>query len=222
MEKKRVDKQDQNALIYIIGLSTVQNELLASFLEKDTGCRFITGPLDNLDKIVKDTSLNPSLILIDCIGIDAAGLWSSIFAGNKSKASQDLIALFNVDPDAGIEREAVRKGIRGIFYLNDPMEIFPKGILDILRGELWYSRKIMSDFLLKRGSFNKYSENAVNTLTFREREILIAIASGASNKELAADFSISLHTVKTHIYNIYKKINVPNRLQAALWAAQYL
>ena len=209
-------------MIHIIGSSAVQNELLASFLKKDTGCRFMTSPFNSLDKIIKDDSSHTSLILIDCLGIDAAGLWSSIFAWNKSKVSQNPIALFNVDPDGGIEREAVRKGIRGIFYLNDPMEIFPRGILDILRGELWYSRKIMSDFLLKRGAFNKYSEGAVSALTFREREILIGIASGASNKELAADFSISLHTVKTHIYNIYKKINVPNRLQAALWAAQYL
>jgi len=209
-------------LIYIIGSSVLQNELLASFLEKDTGCRFMTDSFNSLDKIIKDDSSHTSLILIDCLGTDAAGLWSIIFAGNKSKVSQNPIALFNVDPNGGIEREAVSKGIRGIFYLNDPMEIFPKGILDILRGELWYSRKIMSDFLLKRGSFNKYSESAASALTFREREILIGIASGASNKELAADFSISLHTVKTHIYNIYKKINVPNRLQAALWAAQYL
>ncbi|MFO7560466.1 MAG: LuxR C-terminal-related transcriptional regulator [Desulfobacterales bacterium] len=222
MERKRVIRQDQNTLIHIIGSSAIQNELLASFLKKDTGCRFMTGAFKDLDKIIKDDSSHTSLILIDCIGIDGAGIWSRIFTGNKSKVSQNPIVLFNVDPDGGIEREAVSKGIRGIFYLNDPMEIFPRGVLEILKGELWYSRKTMSDFLLKRGSFNKYSERAASALTFREREILIGIASGASNKDLAADFSISLHTVKTHIYNIYKKINVPNRLQAALWAAQYL
>ena len=43
-----------------------------------------------------------------------------------------------------------------------------------------------------------------------------------SNQEIADALQISLHTVKTHLYNAYKKINVPNRLQGALWAATYL
>jgi DNA-binding CsgD family transcriptional regulator len=48
------------------------------------------------------------------------------------------------------------------------------------------------------------------------------IITGLKNEEIANRLYISAHTVKTHIYNIFKKINVPNRLQAALWAAKNL
>jgi LuxR family transcriptional regulator of csgAB operon len=63
---------------------------------------------------------------------------------------------------------------------------------------------------------------AASHLTLREREILILMASGCSNKEIAKKLCISGHTVKTHIYNFYKKLNVDCRFQAALWAAKYL
>jgi DNA-binding CsgD family transcriptional regulator len=61
-----------------------------------------------------------------------------------------------------------------------------------------------------------------NLLTHREKEVLFLIASGISNSELADKLHISRNTVKTHLYNIYNKIRVPNRLQAALWAAKHL
>jgi LuxR family transcriptional regulator of csgAB operon len=48
------------------------------------------------------------------------------------------------------------------------------------------------------------------------------VASGRANNKIAEELCISPHTVKTHIYNIYKKISAPNRLQAALWAAKNL
>ena len=62
----------------------------------------------------------------------------------------------------------------------------------------------------------------VSGLTPREREILDLIASGFSNQQIADTLFISPHTVKTHLHNIFKKINVKRRLQAALWAAENL
>lgn len=59
-------------------------------------------------------------------------------------------------------------------------------------------------------------------LTQREVEILTHVAVGATNEEIADKLCISPHTVKTHVYNICKKVGAPNRLQAALWAAKNL
>ncbi|MDD9302987.1 MAG: response regulator transcription factor [Desulfobacter sp.] len=59
-------------------------------------------------------------------------------------------------------------------------------------------------------------------LTRREKEILDLISSGFSNQKIADELFISPHTVKTHLQNIFGKINVKQRLQAALWAAKHL
>ena len=93
----------------------------------------------------------------------------------------------------------------------------------MLDNELWFSREAMSAFLL--GKQNRPADPALveegqNELSQREKEILLMLAAGATNKDIAQKLFLSLNTVKSHIYNIYKKIDVPNRLQASLWAAR--
>ena len=72
------------------------------------------------------------------------------------------------------------------------------------------------------GRARDFSKKDASVLTKREVEILKMVAIGAKNEVIADDLCISPNTVKTHIYNIFKKINVPNRLQAALWVAKNL
>jgi len=77
----------------------------------------------------------------------------------------------------------------------------------------------------KHPSHKSAHRNQVDTkalLEWREREVLVGIASGASDEEIAKKLNISLREVKTDINNIYKKLNTPNRLQAVLWAAAHL
>ena len=66
------------------------------------------------------------------------------------------------------------------------------------------------------------SNQKVVGLTVRELEIIAMISTGLKNEEIAEKLYISPNTVKTHLYNIFKKIDVPNRLQATLWAAKNL
>jgi LuxR family transcriptional regulator of csgAB operon len=132
------------------------------------------------------------------------------------------MALFNVDQGKGIEEEAVAWGIKGIFYKDDPLERLKKGVGAIFEGELWVSREILTKCVMENRSKNTSHNRDESVLTSREIEILAMIATGSKNEEIAEKLFISPNTVKTHIYNIFKKINVPNRLQAALWAAKNL
>jgi len=58
--------------------------------------------------------------------------------------------------------------------------------------------------------------------TWREKEILTLVALGYGNKGIADELSISVHTIKSHICDIYKKINANNRFQAILWVIKHL
>jgi len=69
---------------------------------------------------------------------------------------------------------------------------------------------------------NSLNHTTSGNLTLRDREILSLMASGKINKAMGDDLCISVHTVKSHIDNIYEKINVINRYQAELWGTKYL
>jgi DNA-binding NarL/FixJ family response regulator len=113
-------------------------------------------------------------------------------------------------------------GVRGFFYEQDSLDVFLKGIRAIFDGELWLPRKIMMKCILNNKSREPLPSEDGIPLTQRENEILAIVAVGATNEEIADRLCISSHTVKTHLYNIFRKISVPNRLQAALWAAKNL
>lgn len=57
-------------------------------------------------------------------------------------------------------------------------------------------------------------------LTEREIEVLILLAEGKTNKEISKVLNITVHTVKAHLLNIYEKLNISSRVQAAIIAAQ--
>ena len=207
-------------VIHIVGPNKLQNELLALFLETETELKCTCGPMPVLTKNGDEVAAQASLVMLDCKGIDCVKMRTNFGMEPNSTTSQCPIVLFNVEPDDEIEKEAVDRGVRGIFYDSEPPDRFPKGILAVLNGELWYSRKALSKCALETRPPVKLLAGLAAALTRREKEILTKIASGAGNKEIADNLCISPCTVKTHIYNIYKKINVTNRLQAMLWLSK--
>jgi len=209
--------------IYVVGNRRLQNELMTTFLERETGIKCkVLNDLRGIS-IEKDRdALGQRLILWDCLGKDLKTLLSDLESYGEDRFSLNLVVLFNVAQGLGIEETTVDWGIKGVFYEKDPVEYYPKGIMAVFSGELWLSRKIMTKQILKTKRRNHIYKKDVASLTRREAEVLSMVAIGCTNEEIADKLCISSSTVKTHLYNIFRKIDVPNRLQAALWAAKNL
>jgi len=164
------------------------------------------------------------LILWDCMGKGVTTIWMELGTKFGEKNLNCRIALFNVSSQAHtqIEKQAIKRGVYGLFLQNCSRSLLLKGITAILNGELWFSRRIMTEMVLEFQKNDTVLPDLENPLTPREKEILLCILTGASNNQISSDLYISPKTVKSHLYNIYKKINVPNRLQATLWGVKNL
>jgi DNA-binding NarL/FixJ family response regulator len=208
--------------VHIIGPLKFQNKLMAWYLQENTGLICACSKNLNAESFSGPPGEKTTLILLDCLGNDLTGLWSTIRSFFDSGNKGYYIAIFNMPTGQPFGNDLVKKGVRGIFYNSDPLPNFAKGVPAILNGELWYSRRDLMKCLLDSDDDSEFALERRSLLTSREKEILILIASGISNTQIADKLNISRNTVKTHLYNIYNKIKVPNRLQAALWAAKHL
>ena len=210
-------------VICIIGPHKLQNNLLALFLEKETGATSIHG--EDFHEVVlpgKQGDGKPVLFLWDYLGKPLDSLLEELKTFDESTPPSHYIALFNVVFDPREAQRALDFGIRGFFYENDSLGQITKGIRAIFADELWVSREILTKRILEKRETEEKFQKPGSILTTREMEILSLVAAGITNEEIADRLCISPHTVRTHVYNIFKKINVPNRLQAALWAVNNL
>ena len=219
-----LESKNPISFIHIVGMNTLQNNLLLLLLKKKI---HVIGrcvqKLESLMAIHENASILTQLLLLDYPSIDKNDFWERLSAWKRSVKYKCFVALCNIEYGTGVEKDALKNKIQGLFYKNDHPDIIVKGILAILKGDIWYSRRSIKKYIVEyNSSINIPDYVDTPNLTFREREILTMIAEGSSNRTISDHFCISIHTVKTHIYNIYKKINVATRLQAGLWAAKYL
>lgn len=209
--------------IYIVGQHLFQNELLAYYLQKETGAKCVV--CENPSNITGTANKRPAkshLILVEIPDKEHDLFLVDLETEYGEVTAYHLVALFNVEQGQGIEEKAVARGVKGIFYNQDPLGRFKKGIKAIFENELWVSREVLTKYVMENRGNDRASNPDETLLTSREIEILAMISAGAKNEDIADKLCISPNTVKTHIYNIFKKIDVPNRLQAALWAAKNL
>jgi DNA-binding NarL/FixJ family response regulator len=207
------------AMVGVVGEDPLLNDLLAARLSQETGAS--CSHSSSLPKIL--AAAKPDLTLLDCTGLSMKELLQEA-ESEDSPFMTTSVALFNVPEDRSLELEALNTGIRGVFYRNASFKVLVKGVRAMLDNELWFSREAMSAFLLGRQGRSPEAPvpDEQGELSQREKEILLMLAAGATNKDIAERLFLSLNTVKSHIYNIYRKIDVPNRLQASLWAAKHL
>ncbi|MGO2318538.1 MAG: LuxR C-terminal-related transcriptional regulator [Vibrio toranzoniae] len=133
------------------------------------------------------------------------------------------IILFNV-PQQLPTSELLNYGVlKGLFYDSEKKIKIAKGLREVIDGDNWLPRKVTNQLLF-------YYRNMVNTnttptnvdLTIREIQVIRCLQSGSSNTQIADDLFISEFTVKSHLYQIFRKLAVKNRVQAIAWANQNL
>ena len=177
----------------------------------------------SLDEIEHHSYLLSSDIVLFLEKCDSMTIKRDILALKKNFPKAKIIFLSLRDIRGDMELNVIKMGAKGFLCAKDSLKTLIQAIKSCYNGEIWATRRstnIIIDNL--QGKIITRKKDEVDILTPQEKKVLILLASGFKNAEIAQKLFISEKTVKTHINKIFKKIGVTNRLQAALWASKNL
>jgi DNA-binding NarL/FixJ family response regulator len=215
----------------------MQNILLVAVVAderflRDLGCEI--GRQDDMRLLaeLRDTphmlriveNLHPDVLLLDEALADAVDGRPDSVIGQVHRASpvtRTLLVNDGLGEDSGAR--ALQRGARGCVSSNAPAGELLRAIRAVSRGEVWVGRKEMAsvlDVLLTRleRRANEGPGKFAQLLSERELQIADAVRLGLTNKEIGRKLRISPTTVKTHLENIFHKLNVTHRVQLAILA----
>jgi DNA-binding NarL/FixJ family response regulator len=162
--------------------------------------------------------LEPDVLLLDLKmpGLDGLATLQRLQA---QKAKTRVIVL-TASEDEGEYVQAMKFGTSGIVLKQTATELLIKSIRKVYGGEIWLDARttaaVMRQFASPGDTAAKDRERS--PLSQREREIVVLVAQGFKNKEIAERMFISEQTVKNHLHNIFDKLGVSDRLELALYA----
>lgn len=211
------DVDAERSIVFITPI-TPQAQLFFDYISEQIGMP-VTGVEPRAPRWTEQL-LDSALILFDATALTMDDI---AFVEQALVHNDDLtMAAFNVrDEDEAVDL-LDRLYLQGVFYRTDRAELICKGIQSLLHADWWMSRHLMTRLIrtYRRRRINVFRPSC--GLTQREVQILLMLGSGATNLEISKQLFISEHTVKSHLYNVFRKIEVRNRTQAIAWARENL
>lgn len=211
-------------MIVIYGPANLFNDSLNYVLAEELRMRVVySSELEDIRSASVSTRPNePVLFLLDgSNGTHENAIVSLAEVGTRADSPR-IVAVYNLPRGKKITSRYVRSGVRGLFYHEDTVSSLLKGIRALLAGDTWLSHATLLDLVLEEPGASLSEAVSDSGLTKREVQILAHLSTGETNEEISESLGVSVHTIKSHLYNIYRKINVTNRFQASLWASKHI
>jgi len=208
--------------LILVSHANLQSSTLLHYLHSKVGVAISLCDIASDSPTVSTLNKDRIIFLIDLSAIKSTQELDSLMLNQNSHKQTVLL---NSDRALEVEELTRWPNLVGIFQSSDRIETVATGLEKILNGENWLPRKVLGQLLSyyqNESRIQSYQPPTDIELTRRETEILQTLKEGASNLEIADRLFISEHTIKSHLYNIFKKLEVRNRLQAMAWAKQHL
>ena len=169
----------------------------------------------------------PDIVVLDLHMPNMDGL--TTLAALRELASRPRVIVLTASEDKSEFVQAMKLGCSGIVLKQTAPELIVKSIRKVHNGEIWLDSHITATFgnpieyrpeLVSRWSQRREEEER-SPLTQRERQIVVLVAQGYRNREIADKTALAEQTVKNHLHSIFDKLGVTDRLELALYVVHH-
>ena len=196
---------------------------IKALLQRQNDFEVVGEAANGLDAVKRAIALQPDIILLDLNMPGMSG--KAVLNALQEEAVRAKVIVLTVSENAEDLADVMAAGAQGYLLKNIDASHFIDALRRVASGETIISPemtvRLVSAMRAKETPPSNTPRDALLArLTPREREILAALAEGASNKEIARQFDLSESTVKVHVQNILRKLECQSRVQAAVIAVE--
>ena len=203
--------------VLVVDDHTVVRKGLCSLLSAEKyGIEVVGEAADGQDAIEKARTLHPEVILLD-LAMPGMGGLEAIPAIRKDDPEARILVLTSYAEDDQVIK-AISSGALGYLMKDASPDELVSTIHNVYHNRMSLPPDLARKAILR--SQEPESNNAASLLTDREMDVLRCVAQGYTNKQIAAELSVSTTTIRTHVSNLLRKLNLENRTQLALYARQ--
>lgn len=167
-------------------------------------------------------NLRPDILLLDLVMPGLSGLETLREISGPDVSLRTILLTASIAKEQIVQ--ALQLGARGVVMKEASTDVLLRSIRAVHEGEYWVGEGPVTDLADALRPYlihvDQPSKNQFG-LTLREFDVVGAVVSGFSNRDIAGRFSISEQTVKHHLRNIFDKLGVSNRLELALFAIDH-
>jgi NarL family two-component system response regulator LiaR len=208
---------DHKIRLLVVDDHTVVRKGLCSLLSAEKyGIDVVGEAADGREAIEKASLLEPDVILLD-LAMPGMGGLEAIPSLRKDHPEARILVLTSYADDQQV-LDAIRSGALGYLMKDASPDELVSTIHNIYLDRMSLPQDLARKVML--GSKGTEIKPSASGLTEREMDVLRCVAQGYSNKQIAAELSVSITTVRTHVNNLLRKLNLENRTQLALYARQ--
>lgn len=193
---------------------------LSMILDAQPGIEVVGQAADGLEAVALARRLDPDVGLFDIRmpGLDGIAATREL-AGPGVDNPLAIVVITTFDLDEYVYG-ALKAGARGFLLKDAGPELLVQAIHAAANGDALIAPRITARLLaaFSDSRTDRPPAQPLEPLTSREEQVLVTVAQGRTNAEIAAELHISLSTVKTHLAGVMTKLGARNRVEIAIWA----